>query len=239
MTPQPDFGNAVLDRLIPADRDALLPLMRTVDLEVGQTLIDQGEMVETVHFPAGAQLANTVAFDDGGRVETAVVGHEGLSGLAPFMAREPCGWTVSVRAPGRAYAISASALRARSRASESLMDQLLRLTNYYQIQAAQTAACNASHDILARTARWLLTADDLGPGGALYFTQEELAALLGVRRTSINDVMGALKVEKAVKYSRGRIHSLERDLLRRRACECYAVLRDRAAEMGPDRPART
>ena len=111
------------------------------------------------------------------------------------------------------------------------MEQLLRLSNFYQTQAAQTAACNALHEIYPRVARWLLTADDLSGGSALYFTQEELAALLGVRRTSINDAMGALKAAKALRYSRGVIQSLDRSILESAACECYKVLRDRALDV--------
>lgn len=225
------FGNAVLDDLAAEDREALAPFLRRVDLQLGQTLILQGAPVETVHFPAGAQFANVVQLEDGRRVETAVVGMEGVSGLAPFMARSPCDWCVSVRAPGGAWAIKADALRRRSLISPPLMDQLLRLSNFYQTQAAQTAACNALHEIHPRVARWLLTADDLSDGSALYFTQEELAAMLGVRRTSINDAMGALKAAKTVRYSRGVIKSLDRPALEAQACECYQVLRDRMRDV--------
>lgn len=228
---EPRYGNAVLDQLSASDREALTPHLRSVELQLGQVLIEQGGEVQTVHFPAGGQLANIVLFADGRRIETAVVGAEGVSGLAPFLAQQRCDWSVTVRAPGGAYAVAAEVLRAQAWRSGALMALLLRLTHYYQTQAAQTAACNATHGIRARVARWLLMADDLTEGAALYFTQEELASLLGVRRTSINEVMGQLKTAGGLRFSRGVIRALDRRLLEPAACECYAVLRDRTAQI--------
>lgn len=226
------YDNRLLDTLSPADLDALTPHLRRVTLAAGEGLIEQDSEVGTMHFPAGAQLVNLVRFSDGSAIETAVIGPEGLSGLAPFLAGLPCGWEVAVRTPGTAWAVPSTALRERMQASPGLRDRLLKLSSVYQMQSVQSAACNAAHRALQRVARWMLTADDLSPGGPLRFTQEELAALLGAQRTTVNDAASQLKAMGAIRYARGTIEILDRGALKGAACECYGMMRARMARAG-------
>ena len=226
------YGNHFLDTLEPADEAALRPHLRRTEVAVGQTLIVQDAEVVEVHFPADAQLANLVRFSDGRAIETAVVGREGLSGLAPFMAGVPCGWEVAVRVPGVVHVAPARVLAERFRVSEPLLNQLLRLSYIYQMQAVQHAACNAVHKALPRVARWLLTASDLTPDADIPFTQEELAGLLGTQRTTINEAANQLKDRGAIRYSRGTIRLLDRPAIERLACECYAMERGRIEGAG-------
>lgn len=226
------YHNHLLDTLGPDDLEALRPHLRPMAVAAGQILIEQDGDIAEVHFPADAQLANLVRFSDGSAVETAVVGREGLSGLAPLMADEPCGWEVAARLPGTVHVMPAAALRARMRVSPPLMDRLLRLASIYQMQAVQHAACNATHRVLPRVARWLLSASDLTPDERIHFTQEELAGLLGAQRTTVNDAANQLKDRKAISYARGAIRILDRRALEAEACECYAMERRRIERAG-------
>lgn len=226
------YGNHFLDTLEAADEAALRPHLRRMAVEAGRVLIEQDTQVAEVHFPVDAQLVNLARFSDGSAVETAVVGREGLSGLAPFMARQPCGWEVTARMAGTVYAIPAEVVRARQYESRPLLDALLRLSHIYQMQAAQHAACNAMHRAPQRVARWLLTASDLSPGERLRLTQEELAGLLGAQRTTVNEAAGQLKAAGAIRYARGTIRILDRGVLERAACECYAMERARLEAAG-------
>jgi CRP-like cAMP-binding protein len=226
------FENEFLDRLDAADAAALQPALRRVELTVGQVLVEQEAAIEAVHFPAGAQLANVVRFSDGGGVETSVIGREGVSGLAPFMADQPCAWEVAVRAAGPAWTAPARVLRALSAERPGLRERLLLLTHFYQAQAAQSAACSARHRVRPRVARWLLTAADLEPEGPVRFTQEEFATLLGVQRTSVSAAVTQLKAMGAVRHLRNVITIQDRGALEREACECYQSLRRRAQGLG-------
>jgi len=230
------YGNHFLDALDPDDEAALRPHLRRIEVEEGRTLIEQDGPIHEVHFPADAQLVNLVRFSDGTAIETSVVGCEGLSGLAPFMARQPCGWEVAVRLAGTVFAISAEVVRARQAASPAMQDGLLRLSHVYQMQAVQHAACNAVHAMTPRVARWLLIAHDLTPGEKLKMTQEELAGLLGAQRTTVNEAANQLKAAGAIRYARGVIRILDRGALERLACECYAMERARfeAAKVLPE-----
>ena len=167
-----------------------------------------------------------------------MIGREGLSGLAPFMAGLPCGWEVAARTTGTIWVLPSKVLYERFRVSGPLLNQLLRLSYVYQMQAAQHAACNAVHAALPRVARWLLTAADLTPGEPIRFTQEELAGLLGAQRTTVNEAANELKDRGAIRYSRGVVRILDRGLLERLACECHAMERGRIQRAGamPEAP---
>lgn len=226
--------NRFLSAIGPDDLAALLPRMREVNLSKGQVLIRQEAEVEEIHFPLSAQLCNLTIFSDGKSVETAVVGSEGMSGLAPFMADAPCAWQVVVQIPGSALTLPASVLRAQARESAHLRHLLTRLVHDYQAQSAQTAACNTVHRSTAKLARWLLMFDDRSQGTRLEITQQDLAALMGMQRTTINSAAGELKALGAIAYLRASIRILDRRILEQASCECYETQRRRSRALGLD-----
>lgn len=215
-------------------RAALRPLLRRVSVTAEQIMVDQGAPVTEVHFPIDCQFANLIRFPDGGAIETAVIGDEGVTGLAPFMADRGCAWEIVCRAGGDAWVVSAAALRTLAAARPRLMARLLALTDLYQAQAAQTAACNAVHPALARIARWILTADDLSPRDTLVFRQEELARLIGARRTTVSEVASQLRRRRVIAYSRGAIRIVDRPGLEAAACDCYGMLKPRLDDLYGD-----
>lgn len=234
--PVPD--NRFISRLEPDDARALRPLLRRTTVTADQTVVEQGAPVTEVHFPIDAQFANLLRYPDGRTLETAVVGHEGLTGLAPFMADRPCAWEIVCRASGSAWVASAPALRALSLERPRLMQRLLLLTDLYQTQAALTAACIALHPVEARMARWILTASDLSPHDTLVFRQEEMGLLIGARRTTVSEAASRLRRRKRIAYGRGVIRITDRAALEAEACDCYRMLRPRFDEFlgGTDTP---
>lgn len=226
--------NKFLSAIAPEDLAAMRPRMREVELRKGQVLIEQESAVEEVHFPLSAQLCNLTIFADGRSVETAVVGSEGMSGLAPFLAEAPCAWQVVVQISGSAVALPAAVLRSQARESARLRELLVRLVHDYQAQSAQTAACNTVHRSTAKLARWLLMFDDRSQGTKLEITQQDLAALMGMQRTTINQAASELKALGAIAYLRGTIRITDRSLLERSSCECYEMQRKRSRALGLD-----
>jgi len=225
-------GNWVVDRMAAEDWEALRPHLTRVQVAKGDTLIRQGSAVETVHFPVTADLSNIVAFSDGRMLETSSVGRDGVSGLAAFLADAPIAWEVEVQTPGELLQISADRLRRRVLESPPLLHQLLLVAHDVQSQAAQVAACNALHEVTPRLARWLLTLADRTQQSELAVTQQDMAALLGTQRTSINASASILRDAGAVRYRRGRVTIVDHGLLEGQACECYAVQRMRTAALG-------
>lgn len=227
-------GNRFIAALEAGDALALRPLLRKVTVTPEQIMVVQGAPVIEVHFPIDCQFANLIRFPDGGTIETAVIGDEGLTGLAPFMADRDSGWEIVCRAGGDAWVVSAAALRALAAARPGLMARLLALTDLYQAQAAQTAACNAMHAVPDRIARWILTASDLSPYDTLFFRQEELARLIGARRSTVSEAAAQLRRRKVIAYSRGVIRIVDRPGLEAAACDCYGMLKSRLNRLHGD-----
>ena len=226
--------NKFLLAIAPEDLAAMLPRMREVELRKGQVLIEQEFAVEELYFPLTSQLCNLTVFSDGRSVETAVIGREGLSGLAAFLADAPCAWQVVVQVPGTAWALPASVLRSQALISANLRSLLLRLVHDYQAQSTQTAACNTIHRSTNRLARWLLMFADRHDGTSLEITQQDLASVLGMQRTTINQAASELKASGAIKYLRGKIRITDRILLEAASCECYEIQRRRSQALGLD-----
>lgn len=222
---QPD--NHFLAALEPHEAAEVRSLLRRVVIKIGTIIVNQGAPVSHVYLPIDAQFANLIRFSDGTTVETTVVGHEGLTGLAPFLADRPSAWEIVCRASGEAWVARAMALRTLAVSRPALMTRLLALTDLYQAQAAQTAACNALHPIQDRVARWILTARDLSPNESLVFRQDEVARLIGARRSTVSEAASELKRRRLITYGRGVIRIIDRNGLQAMACDCYLMIRPR------------
>jgi CRP-like cAMP-binding protein len=115
-------------------------------------------------------------------------------------------------------------LRAEFKRGEHLQDLLLRYTQAFIIQIAQTAACNRIHPIDGRLARWLLMCQDRAHSGELQLTHEFIAQMLGTRRAGVSEAAGKLQDEGMIKYRRGHVSILERGDLEGKSCECYPIV---------------
>ena len=222
---QPD--NHFLAALAPDEAAEVRRLLRRVLIKIDSIIVKQGALISDVYFPIDAQFTNLIRFSDGSAVETSVVGREGLTGLAPFMAERPSAWEIVCRASGEAWVAGAETLRALALARPALMARLLALTDLYQAQSAQTAACNALHPIPDRVARWILMAHDLSPRQTLVFRQDELARLIGARRSTVSEAASELKRRRLITYGRGVIRVTDRPGLESMACDCYRMMKPR------------
>lgn len=211
-----------------ADREALRPHMSLRHLPHGDVVTEAGEPVTVVYFPVTTDLANIIRFEDGRSGMATNVGREGVSGLAAFLADEPCGWDVQVQISGGAWALPAKVLRQRVEASDELLALLLRLTHFNQIEAAQNAVCNALHTVTPRVARWLLSVQDRVGLDAFPITQDDVATLISARRTTVNASWQEIRAGGAIGHSRGKVKILDRDRLKSQACECYEILAARS-----------
>lgn len=224
--------NLTLASMHEADLTALTPFFSERFVSRGDVLTEQGAMVENVYFPTSAYLANTVTFGDGRSTETFVMGSEGVTGLAPFLADAPCAWAVEVRSSGNVLRVPAAALRKRVEESASLRQLLLGVASDYQTQAALGVACASLHAIAPRLAKFILIVSERTGTDQMHLTQEDMAALLGVQRTTVNAAALELKQAGVISYSRGVIQITDRARLTRAACECYALQRASAGKGG-------
>ena len=130
-----------------------------------------------------------------------------------------------VQIAGNAVVCDVDTLREAATQSATLPPLLIRHEQVVYAQAQQSAACNATHTVEERLARWLLRARDLSRSGTLPFTQEFLAEMLGANRTSVTVIARTLQQAGLLKYSRGRIEIVDPEGLLESSCECYETIR--------------
>lgn len=224
-------GNYFLDQLPPDDRARLMADLKARQVGAGDILIEQGGSVPQVHFPTTAVLFNHTLTAAGRGLQTATVAREGLSGLAPFMAKTTCAWQVRCDLDGEILTLSADRLRALAHDRPTLMHRLLVLTHFYQAQSNQLAVCTAFHKIDSRIARWLLNLQDLSGRDRFVLTQNDIADHLGVQRTSVVGAFRRFKDAGLVNHVRGWLEIADRLALIRHACDCYPRLHEMAIDL--------
>jgi CRP-like cAMP-binding protein len=138
---------------------------------------------------------------------------------------------VVVQMPMGGSRIAATHFRTVAASSEPVRNLCIRYNEVLLSQARVTAACNALHSIEARFCRWLLQCADRAASDTVALTQEFLAEMLGVRRTSVTEVASKVQAAGAITYSRGVIRILDRAALMRMSCECYETLVDQSATL--------
>jgi len=138
-----------------------------------------------------------------------------------------------VQSAGHAYRLTAQQFKDELHRHGDMQVLLLRYTQALITQMTQTAVCNRHHSVEQQLCRWLLLCMDRVPGRELHMTQELMANMLGVRREGITEAAGNLQKEGAIEYKRGRITVLNRPLIEKLSCECYAVVRKETDRLMP------
>ncbi len=226
--------NQFLASLPEAGFEMLRPELRTVELTLGEVLIEAGGLLTTVYFPHSGIISSIVNLADGETIEVAMVGRNGVFGAATALngGISPTGAVVEF--PGTASVIEARRFQLAVARGESLRALLMQHQWIDFVETEQLAACNASHDIAARICRRLLRMRDLALTDSLPLTQELLARMLGVRRNSVSLIAGALQDAGIIRYTRGRIEIVDRDGLIARCCECYQTNKSQSQKLNRD-----
>jgi CRP-like cAMP-binding protein len=206
-------------------------------LPLGAALYEAGSRLRQLYFPTNGIISLLQVMADGASAEIAVVGNEGVVGIAMFMGGETTPSRAVVQSAARGYAMAAETLKTEFGRGGILQHLLLRYTQALITQMSQTAVCNRHHSGEQQLCRWLLMSiDRLGKGEELVMTQELIANMLGVRREGVTAAASKLQEAGLIRYARGRIKVLDRPKLEKRVCECYAVVKseyDRLSRLKP------
>ena len=225
------LDNRLLASLPRKHFERLLPHLSTVSLQQGAVLFEAGDEVDQVYFPHYGMLSLLAVLRDGKAIETATVGREGVVGAMAGLGLYKSLVRVVVQLPLTCSRIAATHFRTASTGSEAIRNLCIRYNEVLLSQARVTAACNALHPIEARFCRWLLQSADRAASDTVGLTQEFLAEMLGVRRTSVTEVASRVQGTGAIAYSRGVIKILDRPALMQMSCECYETLIDQSAAL--------
>ena len=227
------LGNRLLAALPAEVRTRILPALEPVSMALGEVLYESGDALRHVYFPIDCIVSLLYVMEDGASAEIAVVGNEGLIGVAIFMGGQSTPSRALVQSAGTAFRLPARQLMAEFDRHGELLQLLLRYTQALITQMAQTAVCNRHHAIDQQLCRWLLLSLDRLPGNEVVMTQELIADMLGVRRSGVTESARNLQKLGVIEYSRGRITVLDRPRLEQLCCECYAVVRRETERLLP------
>ena len=231
--------NHLLAALPDAEFAHLLPHLEWCPLPLGEALYESGAALQHVYFPTTAIVSLLYVMENGASAEIAVVGNDGIVGIALFMGGATMPNRAVVQCAGHAYRLKGQVLkeefaRIGGRRHGVLPPLLLRYTQALLTQMAQTAVCNRHHTVDQQLCRWLLISFDRLPSNKLRMTQELIANMLGVRREGVTEAAGKLQTAGLIRYSRGLITVLDRAGLEARVCECYAVVRKEFDRLLPE-----
>jgi CRP-like cAMP-binding protein len=220
----PHSKNFLLNRLSADVLQQISSGLVVVPLTQGDVLAETHARIEKVYFPHSGIISCVVETIGGGAIETGMIGNDGVFGATQALDDKVSLNHVVIQVPGAASVISSDELRQAADALPALRGLLVKYEQFFLAQVQQTAACNALHTVQARTCKWLLRMHELA-GTDLPLTQEFLAQMMGVRRTSVTSVAGELQKAGMIAYSRGRIRLLDLDMIRQWACECESDVR--------------
>ncbi|MGH8642844.1 MAG: Crp/Fnr family transcriptional regulator [Burkholderiales bacterium] len=237
-SPHKPTQNHLLAALPAADQERLLPHLELVPLPLAWAVCESGRKQGYVYFPTDSIVSLLYAMEDGASAEIAVVGNDGVVGIALFMGGETTPSRAVVQSAGHAYRLKAALLKKEFERGGPLQHLLLRYTQALITQMAQTAVCNRHHSVDQQLCRWLLLSLDRLASNELKMTQELIANMLGVRREGVTEAAGHLQHDGLIQYRRGRITILDRPGLETRVCECYGVVRKEIKRLLPQKTAR-
>jgi CRP-like cAMP-binding protein len=224
-TPLQPKDNRLLASLPAADFKRVQSRLELVPMPLDSVIYDNGGISNYAYFPADCIVSLLHNMQNGDSAEIAMVGNDGVVGIALFMGGATMPNRAIVQGAGHAWRISAETLKAEFKRAGPMQYLLLRYTQALITQMAQTAACYRHHTIDQQLCRWLLLSLDRVDGNELRMTQELIANMLGVRREGVTAAAGRLQASGTIQYSRGHITVLNRANLKRSACECYDVVK--------------
>jgi CRP-like cAMP-binding protein len=224
----PHSSNFLLASLPASDIAALRPHFRTVELPQGMVLFEVGDAIAQVYFPHSGVVSLVVPLESGDTIESAMIGRESIVGGSAGLNGQVSVCKAIVQIAGAGTALDTDKFRSLADASVAWRTALFRHEQLILVQAQQSAACNATHTVEARLARWLLRCRDLQGSDDLQLTQEFISQMMGVRRTSVSVVANTLQQAGFLRYSRGHIRILNLEGIRETACECYQTVKSQA-----------
>lgn len=221
-------ANKFLETLPPHEWNLLEPSATVVTVKYAELLFADREPANFTYFPLSCIISMIAEMANGDECEYGCIGREGMLGLQVALGAQPLRGRALCQLEGEAVRFDGGILRRLTASGEApiLHGMLLRYAQASINTLAQSAACNALHDLTQRTGRWLLSSRDRAGSDEFALTQEFLAKMLGVRRASVTDVAGNLQARKIIDYRRGHVRILNARALEEETCECYRVMRE-------------
>jgi len=220
-SPVQTSDNDLVAGLPAADVRRLMQAARTVELAPGEVVLDADAPIREVLFPETAVLAYVGCYEDGACAEMISVGRNGATPIDALIRGETAAHRCEVQVPGTAKAVPVEAFEALRAKSDAVAEATSEYARDFVDQVMTVAACNAAHAVEERAARWLLDLHDCVPGDDIRITQERMAEMLGVNRSTVSGIVQEFRERGLISTSRGVITIMDRKSLEGASCDCH------------------
>jgi CRP-like cAMP-binding protein len=170
---------------------------------------------------------------NGESAEIAVVGNEGMIGVALYMGGESTMSRAIVQNAGSAFRLKAQVLKDEFQAGGALSRLLLTFASALITQMIQTAACNRHHSIDQQLCRWMLLSLDRLPSSCISMTSILIGNMLGLGLADVARATRELEKAGLIHYDDGKITVIDRAGVEKRSCECYGVVKKESDRLLP------
>jgi CRP-like cAMP-binding protein len=219
--------NRLLLALPQSNLKRLMSELEQIPCQEGQVLLDADSSLDYVFFPDIGVVSVVAVYEDGSVIEMATVGREGCTGFQAFFGAKSSSVRLLVQIPGSAVKMSRAAFTRAMESMPSFRNLMYAYVQAFLEQVLVSVACNGTHSLKQRLARWLLMMRDRSDDDTLSITQNLLAEMLGVQRPTITNVVRELK--DLIAPGRRQVTILDRPGLIKASCECYQLVRARTA----------
>ena len=230
----PPQTNRLLATLTPEVQQQLLAQCQLVSLQFAEQLCLPEQAYQFVYFPLTSFISLLAKLPGHPPLEMALIGFEGMLGATLLLQSRQVPLQAIVQGAGLAWQMPVTVLEQHLQQPElqpgsitsggPLQPAIQRYLLQLLTQQSQNAICAHFHQVEERLARWLLMSQDRYQQQQLYLTQQFLADMLGVRRSSITVAAGDLQLHGLIRYQRGQLQILDRLGLLQRSCSCYQPL---------------
>lgn len=218
--------NRLLSILPPAEFGMIRPFLQYTEFEPATMFARAGDTIRTCFFPNNGMVSLLCVTEQGRSIEAGFAGFEGMVGVSVVLGKNEMPYDALVQAPTQGFTADARAVLELFNQNRVFHDAVLRFCYVILKQMSQTCVCNHFHTIEARLCRWLTVMCERAGNRQIRVTQEFLAHMLGVQRTSIGLIANALQRDGSIRYARGRVEIIDLDRLRASACDCYRIVQD-------------
>ena len=226
-------GNRLLRALSPGNFKSIAPHLETIPCEREQILIEADSSLNHVFFPASGVVSMMALYSDGSVIELATIGREGYAGVRTVYGAKKSVARFFVQIPGSAAKMSRAAFTRSMKSMPSFRALMYAYVQAFLDQALIVGACNGTHSLKQRLARWLLMMRDRSDDDALPIGQDLLAEMLGVQRPSITNTARELELAGLIKRGRQQVTIIDRPGLVKASCECYQQIRAHVSSLLP------
>ena len=219
--------NRLLQELHRADRGVFLELIEELEphaLQSGVVLGHPRAVTDFSYFIESGVVSLVATTRNGSSVEVALIGREGVAGIADALGNQPLPYGLVVQLPGLAYRVPKAVIRKHILSCSSLHELLMDYSQRVMHQLAQSALCNRFHTSVERLARWLLLTAEKADTLRFELTHEFVAQMVGAPRPVVSESLAALRQKGIIDYRRGVLTIRNAGKLGKVACECAEAI---------------